>query len=151
MNYRPCIVYVQGNWRRVGKKYEAKFEQRALEAAQSASRALNIPLYVKAHPNFRGVLRAGGRNQNIRVIDELDQLSLHHLIFLNTISTAYFSFSSYGPTIFLGDDLLDPRRVFGHDISYVTLDKLAEELAKFQAVADWAAIHQAQLSHPATV
>lgn len=141
-----AVVFVCGNWRRAGKRYEAAFEERCLAHSARVCRDLGIPLYVRRHPN------AGQRR--------MAQLCLRHgvqpmsaarpadsacPVFINTISSYYYDCLGHGPTIFLRDALLDPRELFGNSVQTVSFEGLAAELATLRNPAEWRRRTQTQL------
>jgi len=142
--YRPMIVYVQSNWRQAGKQYEEHFENQAIATAIQISRELEFPFYIKVHPSTKRRLQQRTKRMfNTEMIANMDEVTGHAPIFLNTLSTAYFDLLSLGPTIFMADDLIDPELVFGK-VPSVKLDRLPAVLACFRDELHWRQVLQQQ-------
>ncbi|MCZ6765329.1 MAG: hypothetical protein O7D32_00210 [bacterium] len=136
--YAPLIVYIQGNWRQTGKVYEDRLEGEAIARAKQVCASLDMPLAIKVHPQVSAAGCARLQRQfGLQVVRELDELSGHHLTFVNLMSTAYYAFLLNGPTVFVKDELLRPNYLFGEGIPCAKLEDLESELARFRDGGHW--------------
>lgn len=145
--YDPVIIFVQGNWRQVGKHYEAELEDRAIFQLKRACQKLELPMVIKVHPNIRirNFVRIRAR-LGLPATRELEGLAQRHPVFIVLLSTAYYGFLRHGPSLFLEDDLVRPYEVFGEGIPSIHLDSTDETLASFRSSAYWSSCHQQQIS-----
>jgi len=88
-NYSPAVIAIQGNWHQAEKHYEEQFEEQAYRSAGSVCRELNLPMFLKLHPDTNGRTRRRLVSKlEIPHIDHLDELKGRQPIFLNTAVNA---------------------------------------------------------------
>lgn len=123
------IVLLQGNWENAGKLYEMEFEARVSHELKRIAVELDIPFVIKVHPNTNAAQIQGIEQEfGVPAKKQLDRLGKRRFIFVNTLSTAYYSFLNCGPILFARDQLLDPTLVFGDSICTVYVDDLASKI-----------------------
>ena len=145
--FEPMAVYVQGNWQQSGRFYERRFEEDAIARIRDACRAIGMDFAVKLHPNLRTVNAMWLRARfGVALLRRLEEIGGRKPVFLNMLSTTYYSSLRDGPTVFVADDLLEPWRIFGEGIPCVRLDELEAELARFEEPAYYAERLGAQIA-----
>ena len=136
--FQPVVVFLHGNWKRVGKLYESDFQDRALAVVSRALQELKIPFAFKPHPNSGSSWKQTiPPDQSIQIIKNLAELGDRPLIFLNLMSTSFYGNLAIGPTIFLGDDLIDPTQLFGPQIEASNLAQLPNQLSALLDQTNW--------------
>lgn len=143
--YRPLVVYLQGNWRQSRRRYESEFEERLVFAAREACRDLGLDFAVKVHPNVRFWNLARLRRRGIRLIRSLGEIGPSDPIFLNLLSTAYYTYLYDGPTVFVCDDLLQPWKLFGDGILFQRIEDLESELGRFREETHYKSRYEEQI------
>lgn len=120
------IVLLRGNWENVHKIFELEFEEQVADVAAQAARDLGITFWIKFHPNTRKSIRqqlcTKYRARDLPALDS-DKCGDHPL-FINTLSTVYYTARNFGPVIFVRHPWQDPREVFGDRIQTTTLSDL---------------------------
>ncbi len=135
------IVLLQGNWKNAGKLYELEFETRLTHQLKSIAAELNCEFVIKVHPNTSdSQIKDIESEFGIPAIKHLEETAQLRHVFINTLSTAYYSFMNRGPILFATDHLLDPGLVFGETIEKVTEGNMK---AKIQSLQDSEAFEQA--------
>jgi hypothetical protein len=146
--YDPIVVYAQGNWLPSGKLYEARLEKEAVMRAKKACKELGLSLVIKAHPNMRtGSANRLHRQYGVDPLRRMEDISDRHPIFLNLLSTSYYTFMLHGPALLLMNDLIHPQDIFGYDAHCVRLEDIQAELAQFRDSAFWVLCHRQQIEH----
>lgn len=147
-DYEPVIVYLDGPWRQVGKLYEARLGDQAIERIKTACGALGLPFAIKVHPNVSdGEVARVRTDHGVTVAREMSELPGRHPVFMILLSTAYYAFLLDGPIVFIEDDLLRPKEVFGDGAYCVRLEDLEKRLAPFREGSHWASRYRAQIEY----
>ncbi|MEQ1903433.1 MAG: hypothetical protein ABL888_04550 [Pirellulaceae bacterium] len=142
---KPVLVMLKGNWDNAGKYFEDQFENEVVSRLKSIALDLKLELFIKFHPNTRTRVRARicKANQARELLGPAFSIP-GEAIFVNTLSTVYYSYFDVGPVVFAHDRLQDPRAFFGPGILAVELDDLRSTLEQLQLepVRDWLVDHQ---------
>ena len=128
-----CVVYVQGNWIASSKPYEYRFDQHLRAALAAACRELDVDCYIRAHPNLSQRRRQQIESENgLKMMGDWSGLYGRPVVFVNFLSSAFYDFRQRGPTLFVGDSVLDPQLLFGSGCGVVSLESLQPSLAQFK-------------------
>ncbi len=144
---KPVLVMLKGNWDNAGKYFEDHFENEVLTRLKSIAIDLNAELLIKFHPNTRTSVRERVcRNNQARELRGPATSIEGEAIFVNTLSSVYYSSFDVGPVVFAYDKLQDPREFFGPGILAVELQDLKSTLEQLQlgSARDWLVAHQIQ-------
>jgi hypothetical protein len=142
---KPVLVMLKGNWDNAGKYFEDQFENEVVSRLKSIALDLKLELFIKFHPNTRTRIRERicKKNQARELLGPASAIQ-GEAIFINTLSTVYYSCFDVGPVVFAHDRLQDPRAFFGPGILAVELNDLRSTLEQLQLgpVRDWLVAHQ---------
>lgn len=112
--------------------YETNLQDRILNQLASLSAAEDPTVLIKLHPSVtRSEHNRLQRTYPIHFVQDLRSLENRQILFINMCSTAYYTFAHFGKTLFVCDDLHDPRVLFGNEIDLVHVDSLADQLRKY--------------------
>ena len=142
---KPVLVMLKGNWDNAGKYFEDQFETTVISRLKSIALDLKLEFFIKFHPNTntRDRARICKENHAQELLGPASSVG-GDAIFVNTLSTVYYSCFDIGPVVFAFDRLQDPRAVFGPGILAVELDDLRSTLEQLQPrpVRNWLVEHQ---------
>lgn len=146
-NYSPVFLYLMGNWRLAGKKFEEQLELTTIESLLQVSKKTSIPLILKAHPNMgRSHRRDLESRFGISIIDQVDQpLETAHPIVMTLLSSAYYDYFHWGPVIICRNNDLDPTLVYGDDVVTYHVGSEEADLEKYMSPEHWNQQMQTQL------
>ena len=133
-----CLLFVDQDLEARGCAYEANLQSKILSTMDKWATSTGRTFSIKFHPNRseaskRQILASNASVQEVR---NFDNLPSSNILALNLYSTAYFELSEKYNVLFIEDDLLNPRILFGPELNTVHISQLSSTIEKLMLPAD---------------
>lgn len=125
---QPTFIVIHGFWD--DKPYEQYFSEAMLDRIAIESKKLGFKWLIKVHPDTRSKqMYMLKKNYHVEVIKN-NEFPSGPLVFINNLSSGLYDFRNLGPTLFVGDELLNPADLFGVEAEGIMLDQLPFDIMK---------------------
>ncbi len=137
------VVIMNGNMQAYGLYYEEDLERKIIEKLKESCDELGLRFSIKFHPNTFEKDKEIYKKMGISIVESVD--SIENPLFVTIFSTSFYDFLKYGPFVFLSDDLLNPKDVFGDDIEYTNYEDAKETLLSLTDMQNYKKLHAMQI------
>lgn len=140
------LVFMHGNMEACGLNYEEELETNIIIKLSEISKVLGIDFFIKFHPN---TLEKSKEKYIILKIKEVKNIQeITNPLFITIFSTSFYDFLKFGPFLFLTDDLLNPKNIFGADIdSYHNYKNSIDIIKYYKDLINYKSLHNMQLDN----
>lgn len=113
---KKVIIFIEANYERLGMRYYANLENKAVNILREIGLKYNVDTYIKIHPNRKVPVDLNQFSiAGVKVIRHLSDIRHAEPIFVSFYSAAYYDFRHLGPFVFIYDGFVRPEEVYGED------------------------------------